>query len=201
MPLPTDLELTDEQHLNALVLAREGEGAYLDFKRDIPRRDARGQQDLLSDVSAFANSAGGDLIYGVDEDGEGRAGSVVAQPGNMDEEARRVQDVLMNNIEPRVPGFQVVAVPVEGGFVLLVRVPQSWVGPHRVKTNNAFYSRENGRKRPLDVPEIRDLFLRSNQRAQQIREFRTSRLGMILGGEGPHRLLPGSVLVVHLVPT
>lgn len=201
MSLPSNLTDAREHHLAALVDAGASENTYLDFKRDIPGRDARGNQDLVADVSAFANSSGGDLIYGVNEDGEGRAAEIVPQAGNMDEETRRVQDVLMNGIEPRVPGLQVVPIPVAGGFVLAVRVPQSWAGPHRVKSNNAFYLRENGRKRTLDVPEIRGLFLRSAQQAQRVRDFRTERLSQILADGAPHRLVHGALLVGHFVPT
>lgn len=201
MSLPTDLTDARELHLTTLVDAGASENTYLDFKRDLPGRDARGTQDLASDVSAFANSSGGDLIYGINEDGEGRAANIVPQVGNMDEEARRVQDVLMNGIEPRVPGLQVVPILVAGGFVLAIRVPQSWAGPHRVRQNNAFYLRENGRKRTLDVPEIRGLFLRSDHQAQRVRDFRTERLSQILAGGAPHRLVHGALLVGHFVPT
>jgi len=201
MSLPPDLVTAREHHLTALVDARASENTYLDFKRDLPGRDARGTQDLQADVSAFANSSGGDLIYGINEDGEGRAAEIVPQVGNMDEEARRVQDILMNGLEPRIPGLQVVPIPVAGGFVLTIRVPQSWAGPHRVRSNNAFYLRENGRKRTLDVPEIRGLFLRSDQQAQRVRDFRTERLGQILAGGAPHRLVHGALLVGHFVPT
>lgn len=201
MVLPRDLTTTNEAHLNALVAAQDSEGTYLDLKRDLPTRDERGRHEFLADISAFANSSGGDLIYGIEEDGEGRAAALAALPGNPDEEARRLQDVLMNGVEPRIPGVQVQPVLVAGGFVLAIRVPQSWAGPHRVRTNLHFYIRENGRKRQLDVPEVRGLFLRSDQQARRIREFRTERLGKILSGEAPHRLVPGALLVGHFIPT
>lgn len=158
MTLPRDLATANEAHFTALVAAQVSEGTYLDFKRDLPRLDGAGRHEFLADVSAFANSSGGDIIYGIDEDGEGRAAALVPQVGNADEEARRFQDVLMNGIEPRVPGLQVLAVPVAAGFVLVIRVPQSWAGPHRVRSNQHFFIRENGRKRQLEVPEIRGLF-------------------------------------------
>lgn len=201
MALPRDLTTLNEAIFVSLIDEHVSEGTYLDFKRDLPTRDARGTNDLIADVSAFANSSGGDLLYGIEEDGEGRALSIVPQLGNMDEEARRIQDVLMNNIEPRVPGVQVQPVTVDGGFVIVIRVPQSWAGPHRVRSNFQFYIRENGRKRPLDVPEVRGLFLRSDHQAQRVRDFRTERLGKILAGEVPHRLVQGSILVAHFVPT
>ena len=201
MGLPRDLTTTSEADIQALAAARTAEGTYLEFKRDLPRPDAGGRHELLADVSAFANSSGGDIVYGIDEDGEGQACAVVAQPGNADEEARRLQDVLLNGIEPRVPGLQVQAVAVAGGFVVVVRVPQSWAGPHRVKSNQHFFIRESGRKRQLDVLEIRGLFLRSENQAQRVRDFRTERIGKLMSGEGPHRLNPGALLVGHFVPT
>ena len=201
MTLPRDLTTANAAHIESFVEEQASEGMYLEFKRELPARDAGARHEFLADISAFANSSGGDIIYGIDEDGEGRAAGIVPQIGNADEEARRIQDVLMNGIEPRVPGLQVQAVSVADGFILIIRVPQSWAGPHRVKTNQHFFIRENGRKRQLDVPEVKGLFLRADYQAKQVRDFRTERLGKLLAGEAPHRLVPGAVLVVHLVPT
>lgn len=201
MSLPRDLSITTEDNIRSLVVARTAEGTYLEFKRDLPRPDAGGRHEFLADVSAFANSSGGDLVYGIEEDGEGRATTVVAHVGNADEEVRRLQDVLLNGIEPRVPGLQVQGVVVAGGFIVIVRAPQSWAGPHRVKSNQHFFIRENSRKRQLDVPEVRGLFLRSENQAQRVRDFRTERLGKLMSGEGPHRLTPGALLIGHFVPT
>ena len=121
--------------------------------------------------------------------------------GNRDEEVRRLQDYILNSIEPRIPGVQVHAIPASDGFFMLVRVPQSWAGPHRVNTNQHFYTRENGRKRTLDVPEIRTLFLRSQGLADRIRDFRTERLGRIIAGETPHPVVPNPLQIIHFVPT
>jgi hypothetical protein len=70
-----------------------------------------------------------------------------------------------------------------------------------VKTNQHFFVRDGLRKRQLDVPEIRALFLRSDHQAQRVRDFRTERLGKLLSGEAPHPLIDAPLLVVHLVPT
>lgn len=124
---------------------------------------------------------------------------------NVDQEIRRLQDFLLNLAEPRLPGVKVhpVQVSIAGidGYVVVVRIPQSWVGPHRVKTNQHFFIRDGLRKRQLDVPEIRSLFLRTENQAQRVNDFRTARLGKILSGDAPHRLVDGPILVAHLVPT
>lgn len=201
MVIPRNLLQTTSADIQALVTSQAFEGTHLDFKRELPGGNEKSRHELLADTSAFANSSGGDVIYGVDEDGEGRASVVVPQVGNADVEARRIQDILMNGVEPRIPGLQVHPVAVDGGFVLVVRVPQSWTGPHRVRSNQHFFIREGTRKRQLDMPEVRGLFLRSEHQAQKVRDFRTERLGKIMAGEAPHPLEPGPVLVLHLVPT
>lgn len=201
MPLPRDLPSTTEAHVFALVQNKESESVYLDLKRELPGSDNASKHEFLADVSAFANSIGGDLIYGMQEDGEGSASSIQPLTGNPDDAVRRYQDQLLHNIEPRIHGVQLLAVPVESGFVMVVRVPQSWTGPHRVKTNQHFFIREGARKRQLDVPEIKSLFLRSEGQAQKVRDFRVERLGKILTNETPVRLMNAPRLVIHVVPT
>lgn len=207
MSLPRDILTIAQADVEYLVANRVREGPHLDFKRSIALAwDSPAKHEFLADVTAFANSGGGDLVYGVDEDGDAQAVAVVPQVvASADQEVRRLQDFLLNLAEPRIPGIQIQAVPVTVGgvvgHVFIVRAPQSWVGPHRVKTNQHFFIRDGLRKRQLDVPEIRQLFLRSESQTQRLRDFRTERIGRIMSGEAPQRLVDGPVLVVHLIPT
>jgi hypothetical protein len=200
------LNETTQAHLEQLVAERTLEGPHIDFKRELPAAWNDGvKHDLYADASAFANAGGGDLIFGLDEDDEGQAAVLMPQAVNSDETARRLADFLSNGIEPRIPGAQVHAVPVAtngaAGSVFIIRVPQSWAGPNRVRSNFKFYIREGNRKRELNTPEIRGLFVKSDNQAQRVQNFRTERLGKILAGEAPCRLAEGSMLVLHLIPT
>lgn len=206
MSLPAHLFSTEQIHLERLIAEGAQEGPHIDFKRDLPsawNNDAK--NEFLADITAFANSSGGDLIYGIDEGAVADATNLVPQAIDPDQDVRRLQDFLLTLVDPRIPGVQVHAVPVTkngtSGHVVIVRAPQSWAGPHRVRGNGRFYIRENMRKRDLDVPEIRGLFLRAEAQAQRIRNFRTERLGKILVGELPYKLVDGPVLVVHIVST
>lgn len=201
MPLPANLAATTSADLQRLIDDEEAEGPHLEFKRELPKGDQGGRHELAADVSALANSGGGDVIFGMDEAADGLAGAIVPCPGDADQEARRLLDMLGSLVEPRLPGLQVHPVAVDGGFVVVVRVPQSWAGPHRVKTNQHFFIREGGRKRQLDIPEIRGLFLRTESQSQKVRDFRTDRLGAILAGRAPVLLMPGATQVLHLIPT
>ena len=207
MLISSNLVSTTQAHLDQLVADGEREGPHIDFKRDLPGAwSNEAKHEFLADTTAFANAGGGDLIFGVEEDGQAVASALVPQTiANPDQEVRRLQDFLLNLSEPRFPGVQVHAVQISvggiDGYAIIVRVPQSWAGPHRVKTNQHFFIREGLRKRQLDVPEIRSLFLRSENQSKRIRDFRTERLGAILSGEAPSRLVDGPVLVAHIVPT
>lgn len=207
MTLPENLLATTQVHIEQLIVDQTREGPHLDFKRDFPAawNDAA-KHEFLADATAFANSGGGDLVFGVEEDGQAQALAVVPQAiPNVDQEIRRLQDFLLNLAEPRLPGVRIHAVQVSvagnNGYAIIVRVPQSWAGPHRVRTNQHFFIRDGLRKRQLDVPELRSLFLRTENQARRVNDFRTERLGKILSGEAPHRLVDGPVLVVHIVPT
>ncbi|MFP8833458.1 helix-turn-helix domain-containing protein [Hydrogenophaga sp. XSHU_21] len=201
MTLPRVLTQASANNLDAIVATRVAEGPHIEFKRALPGSDSSGKHELVADVSAFANSTGGDIIFGIDQDDEGRASALMPLTGSPDEVALRIQDVLMNGVEPRIPGLQVHAITIEGGFCLVIRVPQSWAGPHRVKTNQHFYIREGARKRQIDIPEIRGLFLRTAEQTRSVRDFRTERVGKIISGDAPQRLTAGPCLIVHLIPT
>ncbi|RQZ64047.1 ATP-binding protein [Burkholderia sp. Bp9004] len=159
----------------------------------------------MADVTVFANAGGGDIVYGMDEDADAQASSLTPQVlASVDEEVRRLQDFLLNLAEPRLPGTQVQAVAVTvgsiRGHVIVIRIPESWAGPHRVKTNQHFFVRDGLRNRQLDMPEIRTLFFRTESRAQRIRDFRSDRLSKVLTGEVPYKLTASTVLVLHIVP-
>lgn len=207
MTLPRRLVDTALIDLQRLVDEGIREGPHLEFKRALPSAwTNEAKHEFVADVTAFANAGGGDLVYGIDEGDQAQASAIVPQElPSSDQETRRLQDFLLNLVEPRIPGTEVHAVPVTvadvTGYCVLVRVPQSWAGPHRVRTNQHFYVRDGLRKRQLDVPEIRSLFLRSDSQSQRIRDFRTENLGRIMSGEAPLRLVDGPLLVVHLVPT
>lgn len=207
MTLPSRILDTTQADIERLVAAATSEGPHLDFKRDFPTRwDNETKVKVLADVTAFANAGGGDVIYGVDEDSEARATAIVPQVlPSADEEVRRLLDVVLNQTEPRVPAVQVQAVPVTvtgvSGHVFVMRVPQSWAGPHRNRINQHFHVREGLRNRTLDVPEVRSLFIRAESQAQRMKDFRTGRLGKVVSRETPCAVAQGPALVVHVIPT
>lgn len=187
------------------------ESATLDFKRDLPKGNEADRREFLKDLCAFANTQGGDLVFGVAEEN----GVVVDVPGietsdpGSDQE-RLEQIACSDGIEPRLPGPEFYRVELSNGrSVFVVRVPQSWMAPHRVsfKGHGHFYARAATTTFAMNVQQLREAFTAAESRIQRIREFHAGRLNQI-GGNIPVRLLQTdvetknapSLAVLHLVP-
>ncbi|NHO34338.1 AlbA family DNA-binding domain-containing protein [Acetobacter fallax] len=53
--------------LQSLIDNQIPESRRLEYKRDLWPRNKEGNKEFLKDISAFANSQGGDLIVGIEE--------------------------------------------------------------------------------------------------------------------------------------
>lgn len=184
-----------------MVGASVAKGTHLDVFATLPSLSESETHEFLADVSSFANGAGGDLLYGVMTDAEGRAAAISAHDGAISEEVARLDCMASVGIEPPVPGLTFHCIAVRGGHVIVVRVPQSWAAPHRVRSSRNFYVREDGHRRELGLAELQGLFLRSESQSQRVEDFRTMRVGKMVSGTIPHRLVKGARLLAHFVPT
>jgi hypothetical protein len=120
---------------------------------------------------------------------------------DIDAEKLRLEQLLANNIEPRLPRIDLEAVGcAEGRHVLVIRSHKSWIGPHRVTVNDKFYGRNSAGKYPLDVSELRSAFVLGESVAERMRNFRRDRLIKISAGETPMPLHPGATMIIHAVP-
>jgi Putative DNA-binding domain len=186
--------------LNALV-GNVAEGKTIEYKRAMPAGTRDEKVKFLAAVSSLANSSGGDLLIGV----EAEDGVPVAIPGvsfvNLDDEKLRLENLLIDCIEPRIPRIEIEPVACAGGaHTLVIRVHRSWLAPHRVTLNDKFYGRNSAGKYPLDVTELRSAFVLSESIAQKIRNFRSDRLMKIGARETSIPLHDRPVLVIHVVP-
>lgn len=180
----------DHATLQALVENRVPEGKTIEYKRKLPGRSDGDVVPLLGAAASFANTAGGDLLLGV----ETKDGIPVELPGieiaSVDREILRLEHVLLNGLEPRVPRPELGPVEVATGrYVLIIRIPRSWVGPHRVQKNSKFYARTSAGRYELDVGELRAAFTASEAIPTRIRDFRTERLARIHSRETPVPLI------------
>jgi Putative DNA-binding domain len=204
-PLPQRLEEIDAALIAQLCEEKAPESQVLEFKRDLPHvRDAKARDELLKDVSALANASGGDLLYGIEEDSKGHAKGVAPITVEAADAAqRRLREILAAGLEPRILGLQMQEVPIEGGYVLIVRVPASFNGPHRFKRYNEYwvFSIRHGTSiTDLSYPELRSAFDRTATLNERTRQFRAERLATIGSRRTSRAIMDGPQCVVHLIP-
>jgi predicted HTH transcriptional regulator len=98
------------------------EGKTLEFKRD-----ASSAEPVLRTVCAFSNTAGGTLLFGIED----RTGAVVGIPEPLDEE-ERLASIIADGIAPRVlPDIEVIA--WRDTHVIAVRVHPGPSRPYHVR--------------------------------------------------------------------
>jgi hypothetical protein len=199
LPFPVR-EITESQ-LRQICTDRWPESATLDFKARLPL--AADKQEFLKDVCAFANHNGGDLIYGVGADGVGAKAIVPITGEQPDNAERRLRQMVEAGAEPVISGIEVAAIPVPGGYVLVVRVPASFNGPHRF-LNGSGYSRFVTRCGPITADmsfeQFRVAFDRTATLGHRARQFRMGRLQSVRAREVWKPLMSGPTCVVHVIP-
>lgn len=196
------LDLIESSDVDALVIDEVPEGKSLDYKRDLPGNADGDKKEFLADISSFANTVGGDLIFGVDEQAGVPSTIVGVQSPDLDAEIRRLDGVISSGIVPRIRHTIRRLEHSSGVDLLLLRVEQSWNGPHRVvfKGHDKFYARSSAGKYALDVGELRDAFLRSSTVEERIRLFHESRTIEVAAGRTPVETGEGAKLLLHIIP-
>ena len=133
---------------------------YLDYKQETYGDAGADRSEFLADVSSFANTLGGDLVIGVAEK-KGLPTALTPFMGDGDSEKRRLEQIALSGLEPRIPNFQIRSVPIStGGHVIIIRAPRSFIPPHRViaRDSNRFWARAGTTKYQPNVEQLRRLF-------------------------------------------
>ncbi|MER8552749.1 ATP-binding protein [Mesorhizobium sp. M1217] len=200
------LEDVAEVDVAELVADAQHEGLSLEFKRDMYGNSDADRKEFLKDLSSFANSAGGYLVIGIDED-QGAAIATTPIAGDSDAALQRLEQIARTGIEPRIVGIRMRAVPMAaGGFVYVIRTPKSWNPPHRVsyQNSNRFYLRSSAGAHEASVEELRATFANGAAMHDRMSEYVRNRIQRIADNEGivPLAREDGTEgrLIIHILP-
>jgi len=131
-------------------LAHSGEGFNVDFKRSVPSK----VRDIAEEVCSFANSAGGYVLIGIDNDNQ----IIGAEIDNNKRSA--IQDAL-GEISPMLH-YNMYRVDVDGNDVWVIDVPSGKNKPYFF--SGSTYIREGANCQKLtNVDEIRDAFQKNDR--------------------------------------
>jgi predicted HTH transcriptional regulator len=153
-------------------MVRNGEGFHLEFKRKANHPDK-----IAREIVAFANSEGGILLVGVDDDGS------VYGSKHVQEDAYVIRHYLMTHCIPSI-SFRFEKVPLNSRRdVLLLRIPASRRKPH-------FLRQESARRRKQAFVRVDDKSVTaSHEMIQVLRQEHRQRGVTLAFGEHERRLL------------
>lgn len=159
--------LKDKDGLLQLIAEGAHEDLHLDFKASgALRPNDREKIEISKDISSFANSDGGTIIYGMVE-AEHKADSLDSGTSAVDKEW--LENVITSTISPRID--DIIIHPVElssGSYGFIVHVPKSNRAPHQAK-DKKFYKRFNFKSVPMEQYEILDVINRVQSPDLQLR--------------------------------
>jgi hypothetical protein len=191
-----------QAHLQSLIDTQAPESGSIDYKRQTYGDSHADRNEFLADISSFANSNGGDIVIGM-EATKGVPTGLFPIDIDIDGEKLRLEQIARDGLRPRINDLAFAAIPTQpSGTVLIIRVPRSFIGPHRVirQGSNRFWVRSSAGKFEPDVDELRQLFLAGPQLTERIRSFRRARLREIVEGESRVPLMNERTVTIHIVP-
>ena len=153
------LKISTKEDLQRLVDEEIQESLTLDYKASPSlARDDKPRDELCKDVSAFANSAGGQIIYGIVE----KDRKPVKVDDGSDLSREWIEQVIDSRVQPRLDGLVITPVPVGNGrHAYVLTIPQaSSRAPHQAP-DKKYYKRQNFQSVPMEDYEIRDALRRA----------------------------------------
>jgi hypothetical protein len=146
----SDVDVEVDAATRVLSLISGGERATVEFKRQLPEGDL---QVAMKTIAAFANGAGGTLLFGVDNDGL----VVGLTPQCTQDDLDRLTNMILSWVRP-LPAFEPSIVEIEGKKVIAVHVAPGTHTPYgagKDERNVRYYMRRGGTTFPATPGEIR----------------------------------------------
>lgn len=199
-----DIKQITEEDLENLVINKRQEDSFLDFKRDLYGKSDVDKKELLKDVSSFANSSGGEIIIGIEEDNYSQAKALCGfSCSNISIEKNRIEQIIINGLEPKLDTFKVRYVNLKNNkYAIIIRIEHSPLFPHMVSLQrfNKFYMRKSDKNLLLDVYELRNLFLKSENFMQEIKKYNQTKIENALLSKTVLPTITAPKVLINFIP-
>lgn len=136
--------------LELLNRIAKGENLHTEFKT-WPSKGLS-PENLASEIVAFANTDGGEIFLGIDDEGQ-----IIGIDEDIDNVTQFVDNVAYNNCEPPISVIQETVKTSDEKIVLVVHVPKGSQRPYKTK-RGIYYIRTTSGKRQASREELLRLF-------------------------------------------
>src|SRR5262245_13420025 len=158
------LKLEERADLDMLVAQGIQESLALDYKeaRSLGKGSPE-RNELCKDVSAFANSAGGQIVYGIEE--KDRRPMRVQEADGVDSGVitrEWIEHVIDSNVQPRIVGLRIKPIEVAlGRLAYAITIPAATTNAPHMAPDNKYYYRQNFQSVPMEDYQVRDTMRRA----------------------------------------
>jgi hypothetical protein len=141
--------------INNLIVVQVQESLHLDYKSS-DAIDGNKKVEISKDVSAFANSDGGSIVYGITEAGHLPV-TIDAGVDHKKYSREWIEQVINSNVFPKIEGVKIIQIPISADrSVYIINIPKSYRGPHQA-SDKKYYRRYNFQSVPMENYEIEDV--------------------------------------------
>jgi len=148
----------EEEDVQLLINDGVQESLFLEFKGcEALKKDNETRSEVSKDISSFANSAGGTIVYGlIEENHFPKKIDVGYDPSEITKEW--LEQIINSNIQQRVDNLKIKQIRIKqtGKVLYVVNIPQSFRAPH-MASDHKFYKRFNFHSVPMEEYEVRDV--------------------------------------------
>jgi len=148
------LEELNEGDIQGLVDRKEEESIILEFKKELTNNS----KEIAKDISSMSNSEGGFIIYGINEDENGKASSIgwISSTDNLEE---RLENIIATTIHP-TPPFRIFPISNQEDDtkkICLILIPKSYNLHMVIKDrDNRYYKRVGRTIHKMEDSEIKN---------------------------------------------
>jgi hypothetical protein len=139
------------------------------------------------------------MIVGATEDNHYLKSLPGVPKEEVEEVKKKANDWTRNGIEP--PGISIACKDIPLGkdrFVVIVRIEQSWIGPHKVADTGRYMTRHAAGNRDMTVDELRQSFGQIASAIDRMRGFQAHRAESVRTASIPYRMPSGPKALLHL---
>lgn len=164
------------------------------------------KEKFMKEIAAFANTNGGTIIIGMQENEDrlpiSLSGAGLSM-GEFDDWLSSFRQLVLSRIRPHLHGVECVPVELsDSNIAIVIYVPKSYARPHSFWDGNKdeFFMRYANGITYMDIDDLRKEFLYANSIQDKIRQFRRDRISMIAANECIGNLGNRAKIIFHIIP-
>jgi hypothetical protein len=151
-----EIEVPDDPDTELSALLSAGEGQRVEYKRQLPGKEADSKRKVLKTVAAFANGQGGTIVFGMDPDEL----TVTGISEDYKDVRDRLGQLIRGNVVPPAPSYEIRRATADHRQLILLEVQPSSGQPYGLQFQDRpveFYVRRGSSTYPATQGEVQTL--------------------------------------------